>query len=338
MKEENPDTVEKLVNYQLKVKDVLADAFLKRESKTSTDLSTLSPQLQLLINMELEQKQMQQDIANVNQRVDGIRDIVRLNTVNWRKETSNMISKIAMAWGSHDHIRDVRNKAYEELNRRFKVNLEVRQKNKRQRMAEEGANKSKRDKVSLVDIIADDPKLIEGYVAIIKELAIEAGIADVDIIEEKKRRMIKMILDRPNIKNVVNNIKRDLTSLHWLSNDNGQVKHMMREDGEMCVMTSEDLLESIETAVKSISERMDCLSEAVQEMAKSLPEETYLQRLNAPYEKVSWDKSGAPEGMCLGALIGFPCPVVEYDLSDSEFSCLECWNTPISEINDNYEE
>jgi hypothetical protein len=44
-------------------------------------------------------------------------------------------------------------------------------------MAEEGICKSKRDKLNKMDIIAEDKKLIEGYIAITKELAIKYGAA-----------------------------------------------------------------------------------------------------------------------------------------------------------------
>lgn len=37
--------------------------------------------------------------------------------------------------------------------------------------------KSKLDKLNQLDVIADNPKLIEGYIAIIKEMAIKYGIS-----------------------------------------------------------------------------------------------------------------------------------------------------------------
>jgi hypothetical protein len=43
-------------------------------------------------------------------------------------------------------------------------------------MADEGICKSTRDKLSYVDIIAEDKKLIEGYTAIVKEMAIRYGV------------------------------------------------------------------------------------------------------------------------------------------------------------------
>ena len=48
--------------------------------------------------------------------------------------------------------------------------------NKRRRMADEGACKSKRDRLNKVDVIAEDKKLIEIYVAIVKEVAVKYGI------------------------------------------------------------------------------------------------------------------------------------------------------------------
>lgn len=43
-------------------------------------------------------------------------------------------------------------------------------------MAEEGASKTAIGKQTVVDVIADDKKLIEGYIAIVKETAIKYGV------------------------------------------------------------------------------------------------------------------------------------------------------------------
>ena len=48
--------------------------------------------------------------------------------------------------------------------------------NKRRRMADEGASKSKRDNLTKVDVILDDKKLVEIYVAVVKEFAIKYGV------------------------------------------------------------------------------------------------------------------------------------------------------------------
>lgn len=48
-------------------------------------------------------------------------------------------------------------------------------------MADEGVCKSARDKLTKVDVIADDKKLIEIYLAIVKEMAVKYGgdLADI---------------------------------------------------------------------------------------------------------------------------------------------------------------
>lgn len=143
-----------------------------------TKLDNLSPQLQLLINLELQQKRMQQQISQVNQRVDGIKEIVGLSTVGWRDDARALIVKIAEQWGGTEYIAEVNRLIYQELNKRMGVNLKQRRTNKRHRMADEGASKSKQDKVSYVDVIADDKKLVEGYMAIVKEMAVKYGLAD----------------------------------------------------------------------------------------------------------------------------------------------------------------
>lgn len=143
----------------------------KLEEKVQSSIpSNLSPQLQLLINIELEQKQLSKEIQDM-------REVIQLSPNSWRKETSNLISKIAMLFGGYEHIKDVRQQSYALLNERMGVDVNMRLTNKRRRMADEGVCKSKRDKLTVVDVIADDKKLIEGYLAIVKEMSIKNKVA-----------------------------------------------------------------------------------------------------------------------------------------------------------------
>ena len=57
------------------------------------------------------------------------------------------------------------------------VALNIRLTNKKKTMALNGICKSKLDKLNQLDVIADDKKLVEGYIAIVKELAIKYGTA-----------------------------------------------------------------------------------------------------------------------------------------------------------------
>ncbi|WP_315168742.1 antA/AntB antirepressor family protein [Metaclostridioides mangenotii] len=148
----------------------------KQFKQQALDTQALSPQLQLLINIELEQKQIKQDIADTKQDIQGIRDVVALNSTNWREDTSRLIATMARKLGNISHIQDLRRESYEILEQRMACRLGIRLTNKKKTQAENGVCKSKRDKLNNLDIIADDKKLTEGYVAIVKEMAIKYGV------------------------------------------------------------------------------------------------------------------------------------------------------------------
>src|SRR5699024_1529622 len=151
-----------------KVQRQLVDSYF-RGKELVNDLNNLSPQLQTLINMELRQNELEVGLEENRQEIQSMRDVIKLDTTSWRKETAELINKIAIKIGGFEHIKDVRNESYELLDERMGVALSIRLTNKRRRMADEGVSKSRRDKLNKLDIIAEDKKLIEGYVAIVKE-------------------------------------------------------------------------------------------------------------------------------------------------------------------------
>ena len=144
-----------------------------RAHSMQANLSSLSPQLQLLINMEMEQKRQAEQLATVEQKVDGIRNLVGINPNGWREDCRKQIVRIAQALGGNEYIKNVNTEVYSLVDSRAGVSLETRLTNKRRRMADEGVCKSKRDKLNKVDIIADDKKLIEIYIKVVRELAIK---------------------------------------------------------------------------------------------------------------------------------------------------------------------
>lgn len=144
--------------------------------QTALDLQALSPELRTLINLELQQKEQAKALEAVNQKVDGIRDVVALSPNSWRPEARNLIVRIARKMGGNEYIREVQSEIHKLVDERAGVSLETRLTNKRRRMADEGICKSKRDKLNKVDVIADDKKLIEIYIAIVKEMAVKYGV------------------------------------------------------------------------------------------------------------------------------------------------------------------
>ena len=138
-----------------------------------TNVTELSPELRLLINLELRQKQQDKALAEVRQQVDGIKDLVTLSPHAWREECRKLLVRVAQGRGSGGAYQEVNAEAYALVDERGGVSLATRLTNKRQRMALEGVCKSKRDMLTKVDIIAEDKKLVEIYIAVVKDMAVK---------------------------------------------------------------------------------------------------------------------------------------------------------------------
>ena len=149
-----------------------------------SQFADLSPQLQVLIQMETRQKQIEARqaeqataLAGLEQKLQNTCEVIALDKTAWRKDSEHLINKIARATGEgYGGIRLVYEEIYRSIESRAGVSLNTRLTNKRNRMAGEGVCKSKRDKLTRVDIIAEDKQLIEIYVAIVKELAVKYGV------------------------------------------------------------------------------------------------------------------------------------------------------------------
>ena len=137
------------------------------------EMKMLKQQLNQINNNALRANKL---AVEAQEEVNSIKEVVSLDTTSWRSETQTLIAKIARNQGGFEHINLLKSESYELLNKRFGVNLEIRLTNRRRRMAEEGVSKSKRDKLNYLDVISEDKKLIEGYVAIVKDMAIKYGI------------------------------------------------------------------------------------------------------------------------------------------------------------------
>ncbi|PER25392.1 ORF6N domain-containing protein [Bacillus cereus] len=151
--------------------DILVDEYFDMR-KQQIDTTQLSPELQMfqtlfttLATQELNQKKLEQ-------KVDDISEIVALNSTDWRKDTTLILNKIARKQGGFEMYRKIRNESYEIFEQRASAKLSIRVNNKKKSMALEGVSKSKIDKVSNLDIIGEEKRLLEIYLAIVKEMAI----------------------------------------------------------------------------------------------------------------------------------------------------------------------
>lgn len=154
------------------------DVFNEMEKQSDSDSlqsQELSPLLQWQIQTELGLKKHDQQFIEINQEIKNMRDMVGLYPNSWREDTNKLLRKIGNNFGDSQSYQEIRKESYELLEKRMGVNLEIRLTNKRRRLAEEGVCKSKRDKLNYLDVIGDDKKLIEGYISIVRELAIKYG-------------------------------------------------------------------------------------------------------------------------------------------------------------------
>lgn len=154
--------------------DQLVDTYFNMRSELDT--SNLSPELQMFNGLFKSLAKQELATKQLESKVDSISEIVAVNTVDWRKDTRQLINAVAKTQGGFSAYQEIQSEIYTELERRAGCKLSIRLTNKRNVMAGEGVSKSKRDKLNKVDVIADDKKLVEIYMAIVKEFAIKAGV------------------------------------------------------------------------------------------------------------------------------------------------------------------
>lgn len=119
--------------------------------------------------------QAKADVVEARAEIQNIRNVVAINTTDWRKDTTIIINKISATLDGDYQF--VRNKSYELLEQRAKCKLSVRQTNLKRQMLESGCSKSKVNKVSKLDVIDNDNRLKEIYIAVVKEMAIKYNVA-----------------------------------------------------------------------------------------------------------------------------------------------------------------
>lgn len=162
--------------------DNLEESYFNKKKDTLIT-NQLSPELQMfkqifdtVAKQEIEQKQIKQEITETKQEIKSIKDVVTLNTTDWREETRKLIVSMAQNLGGNEYINTLRKESYELLCKRFNVDLKRRLNNRRSKMAEKGVCKSRREKFNYLDVIQEQNYLIEGYVIVIKDMAIKYGV------------------------------------------------------------------------------------------------------------------------------------------------------------------
>lgn len=132
--------------------------------------------LEMMFNVQKEQEQFNKQMQ---QELTGIRSIVGLNTNDWRQDTNKILASIAQKLGGGKYHEIIRNEAYKGLEIKAHCRLEQRLNNRKSNMLAQGLGKSKIQQTKKLDVIAEDNKLIEIYISVVKNLAIHYGL-DID--------------------------------------------------------------------------------------------------------------------------------------------------------------
>lgn len=136
----------------------------KELKQPQTELEVLAA----TVNNMVQQEKRITVIENEQKRIF---DLIGLNPSNWRKEINKIIRLIAKESGlSHSAAWS---ESYKTLETRGKCNLQRRLDNKRNNMKKEGASKTKVEKANFMDIIDEDTKLTEIFLAIVKDMAVK---------------------------------------------------------------------------------------------------------------------------------------------------------------------
>ena len=166
--------------FKQKVKEILKSVrkqgyFL---AKPLTQLEVLAQTTQVLLHQEKQIQQIESVQAQHTEQIKNIREIVALNPADgWRSQTTELINKMAQKLGGDSQaISNVRSESYTLLCKRFGFNLKKRLANMQDRLTEKGLPKSHIDKLNFLDVIATRKRLIEAYIAIVKEMAVKYGI------------------------------------------------------------------------------------------------------------------------------------------------------------------
>lgn len=153
-------------------------------SLASPDIIVLQQMVSKLARQDIEQKRqamqiqaLEDQFSNTKEefshQVDGIRELIGTHPDNWREDCRKLIAKMAYREGGPQNIAAVNTLIYAQVNSRAGVNLNTRLNNLRKRAIENGASKTAVDKLNIVDVIAQDKKLIEIYVKVVREMAVQ---------------------------------------------------------------------------------------------------------------------------------------------------------------------
>ncbi|WP_026881365.1 ORF6N domain-containing protein [Clostridium akagii] len=153
-----------------------------RVKQNNIEFDELSPALKMFKQMfqviaqdELEQKKLQRSVTETKKEVQDIRDVITLNpSAAWRMECNRILNAIGRETGDYKAPKD---QVYTALKTRASCRPNVLISNLQKRAKANGMAPSKIEKLNLLDVLENEPRLKEIYVTIVKEMAVKNKVS-----------------------------------------------------------------------------------------------------------------------------------------------------------------
>lgn len=145
------------------------------------DTSQLSPELQMfnhlftaIADTQVQQRKQSERLSQIEMEQERVTEVISLKAdADWKDKSNALLNRIAITLGGGDQYRKVRSDSYSLLEKRGKCRLNVRLENlKKDAYARGIYSPSKIKGFNKLDVIANDTRLTEVYLAIVKEMAI----------------------------------------------------------------------------------------------------------------------------------------------------------------------
>lgn len=136
----------------------------------------------ILVEQDTALKETKETIDEAKEKIENVCSTISLDKGEWRKNTHKLVVKISRMFPDlYKSVGMVYNELYKLLEARAGVNLNARLRHMKSRMRKEGVSESKISLKNNIDVIAEDKKLTEIYIAIVKELAVNLGMGKIGL-------------------------------------------------------------------------------------------------------------------------------------------------------------
>jgi len=164
--------------------DMAQQYFIKIEEgvkQKSIDYSQLSSETIMILKLgkkiaehEIEQNKLKATVNETKEEVQTIRNTITINPkAEWKKKCNKILNAIGREMNDYKTAKD---KVYEALKARGHCRPNVLVINLQERARKNGMAKSKIDKLNILDVLENEPRLKEIYITIVKEMAIKHNI------------------------------------------------------------------------------------------------------------------------------------------------------------------